>query len=465
MVPEKPPRRSKANKEPVTIDLTADETPAVAEPVRANDTDDVIPAAEQDAADAIADSSSPVTEKSAEAERLKAETPAAMPKAETPRFDEPEPALASPSEPITGTTGTTGTEPKAEAKPATEEKASEEKASDLPPKPKQEERPTRDYSARQSQSGPTQSRPEPKQQQRSAPATSTLVAAGIFGGIVALLLAGSMQYAGLIPGGASSSSQSADADVSAELTALRQEVSALSSRPAGSSDDLTARVAALESSASNGSPDDALTQRLAALESELSGIRSATEANAGRLQQAEAQINDRGPEQQAARAVAAAALKGAIDRGGSFEAELRTYETVAGGDQAIAELRPFATKGVLSRTELQRQASNVASSMIDAVSQPDPNEGIASRLLSSAMSVVKVRRVGDVEGDTPDAIVARFEDRLRSGDLPAAAREWDTLPDAAKAASQEFKQELDARIQVENLVGGALTRAIAGTQG
>jgi hypothetical protein len=462
MVTEKPPRRSKANKEPVTIDLTADETPAVAEPVRANDTDDVIPAAEQDAA---SPSSKPVTEKITEAETFKAETPAAMPKAETPRFDEPEPAAALPSEPITGTTGTTGTEPKAEAKPATEEKAAADKASELPPKPKQEERPTRDYSARQSQPEPKQTRPEPKQPQRSAPATSTLVAAGIFGGIVALLLAGSMQYAGFIPGGASSSSQSADADVSAELAALRQEVSALSSRPAGSSDDLAARVAALESSTSSGAPDEAMTQRLAALESELSGIKSATEANAGRLQQAEAQINDRGPEQQAARAVAAAALKGAIDRGGSFEAELRTYETVAGGDQAIAELQSFATKGVLSRTELQRQASSVANSMIDAVSQPDPNEGIASRLLSSAMSVVKVRRVGDVEGDTPDAIVARFEDRLRSGDLPAAAREWDTLPEPAKAASQEFKQELDARIQVENLVGGALTRAIAGTQG
>ncbi|SFB25240.1 Uncharacterized conserved protein [Rhizobium sp. NFR07] len=462
MVPEKPPRRSKANKEPVTIDLTAEETPAVAEPVRANDTDDLIPASEKDAAGTTAASPSPgpVKEKSAGAE---------MPKAETPRFDEPEPAAAPPSETppgttTTGTTGTAGTVPEAEAKPATEEKAAAETASDLPPKSQPKE-PSREYSARQSQSEPKQPRPEPKQPQRSAPATSTLVAAGIFGGIVALLLAGSMQYAGFIPGSSSSPSQSADADVSAELAALRQEVSALSSRPTGSSDDLTARVAALESSASTGAPDEALTQRLAALESELSGIKSTTEANAGRLQQAEAQINDRGPEQQAARAVAAAALKGAIDRGGSFEAELRTYETVAGGDQAIAELQPFATKGVLSRTELQRQASTVANSMIDAVSQPDPNEGIASRLLSSAMSVVKVRRVGDVEGDTPDAIVARFEDRLRSGNLPAAAREWDALPDPAKAASQEFKQELDARIQVENLVGGALTRAIAGTQG
>jgi hypothetical protein len=80
------------------------------------------------------------------------------------------------------------------------------------------------------------------------------------------------------------------------------------------------------------------------------------------------------------------------------------------------------------------------------------------------MSVVKVRRVGDVEGETVDAIVSRIEDRLRSGDLQAAAQQWDTLPDAAKSASIDFKRKLDARVQVENLVSGTLSRALAGTK-
>ena len=39
MVTEKPPRRSMAEKEPVTIDLTADGAGVVAEPVRSNDSD------------------------------------------------------------------------------------------------------------------------------------------------------------------------------------------------------------------------------------------------------------------------------------------------------------------------------------------------------------------------------------------------------------------------------------------
>lgn len=443
MVSEKPPRRSKPNKEPVTIDLTAEETAAVAEPVRANDSDDVIDARENDAAETPIASDIPeatlvpetkVPETEAAVTEPKAEPEAATP--ETPRFDEPEP------EPVT-----------ASAEPA-EEKVKEEPAP-FQPRPK-----TEDYSAQNTAPPP------------SRPATSTLVASGIFGGIVALLLAGSMQYAGVLPGG-SSSSASNDSDTSAEIASLRQEIAALANRPVEPSADITSRLAALESSTASGGSGSADTdQKIAALEAELTSLKSANEAAAatstqlaGRLQQAEAQINDRGPEQQAARAVAAAALKSAVDRGGSFEAELQTYQTVAGDDPAIASLQPFAAKGVQSRIELQRQVSSVADSMVEAVAQPDPDQGLAARLYTSALSVVKVRKVGDVTGNTPEDIVARFEDRLRSGDFVAAAREWDTLPDAAKTASQPFKQELDARIEVENLVGGALTRAITGTQG
>lgn len=103
--------------------------------------------------------------------------------------------------------------------------------------------------------------------------------------------------------------------------------------------------------------------------------------------------------------------------------------------------------------------------MLEAANQPNPNASIADRLLSSALSVVKVRKVGDVPGDTPEAKVARVENALQNGDLAAASREWAALPDASKAVAGDFKQRLDARIQVENLVGGTLTRAVTGSNG
>jgi hypothetical protein len=450
MVSEKPPRRSKTNKEPVTIDLTAEEGPAVAEPVRANDTDEKLTPAEAIAASG--DESTATKEPlSSEPTDATAKPEAAAKSADAKaKPDTAEPATAATADATTD--GTKTETPRFDDDPETEQKKPDLGATSVPPR-----QPTTGPSVG-ARTGSTPPPTEPRPLQRAAPATSTLVAAGIFGGIVALLLAGSMQYAGVLPGGSSSGS---DSDVSAELASLRQEIAALAN-PSG---DLESRIAALESSSATAAPDEALTQRLAALEGELSGIRSATESNTGRLQQAEAQIADRGPEQMAARAVAAAALKSAIDRGGAFVAELETYKTLAADDPSIVQLEPLATRGVLSRVELQRQASDVANAMIDAVTQPDPNLGIGERLLASAMSVVKVRKVGDVEGETPDAYIARFENKLRSGDLPGAASEWAALPEPAKAASQSFKQELDARIEVENLISGTLTRAITGTQG
>ena len=425
MVSEKPPRRSKAEKEPVTIDLTAEESDAVAEPVRSNDTDEPITPAEQ-AAEA-----SETVEEPAKAE------PAEEPVQEASATDEPVPEPSAPEEPPFDTE--TAAETPRRPEPAT-----------VAPEPE----------------------PTPARRQRIGPATSTLVASGIFGGIVALLLAGSMQYAGYLPGATPAPAPVSDTSaLSSEIATLRQELETLRNRPASPDAALADRVAALEASAK--APDTSSEQALAALKDDVALLRSAVESTAGnnvqleeRVGAAEAKLNDRGPEQQVARAVAAAALKAAIDRGGPFETELQTFASVAGDDPAIAELQKFGAAGVPSGAELQREFPRVADAMLEAVTvQPDPNQGIAGRLLSSAMSVVKVRRVGDVDGDTPEAVVARMEEGLKKGDLQTAAREWDALPEPAKAVSRDFRQKLDARIQVENLVGGTLTRAVAGTQG
>lgn len=415
MVSEKPPRRSKAEKEPVTIDLAAEETEVVAEPVRSIDADE------------------PVTSEERVAEA--SETPAGPQEAKSDIADE---RAATPSA--------------AEAAPIAED-------TEIPEEPR-------------SATVAPEPEPSPAPRPPTGPAASTLVAAGIFGGIVALALTGSMQYAGYLP--AATRAPTVDmAPISSELAELRQEVAALRDRPASPATDtaLADRVTALEASA-NAPGSQVSEQALAALKTDVDTLRSAIESTAGnglaveeRVKQIETRLNDRGPEQQIARAIAAAALKAAIDRGGSFETELQTFASVAGDDPAVADLQKFAASGVPSRAELQREFPRVADAMLEAVIQPDPNQGIVDRLLSSAMSVVKVRRVGDVEGDTPEAIVARLEEGLRNGDLQASAREWDALPEPAKAVSRDFRQKLDARIQVENLVGGTLTRAVAGTQG
>ncbi|KAA1179391.1 hypothetical protein FP026_17625 [Rhizobium tropici] len=324
---------------------------------------------------------------------------------------------------------------------------------------------------------------QPQQPPREG-STSGLIAAGIVGGLIALVCAGALQYAGLLPGGRAAKDNSADiAALNAEIDGLKQSIANLAAAPAAKPDEaLAARVAALETRAANGTPaggsgeaaSTAFDQNIASLTGEVEQLKAdlskATQSQATsdaevskRLDDAEKKLSGPSQESAVARAIAAAALKAAIDRGGPFQPELDTFANVAPDDPAVADLKNFAQTGVPSRADLIRQVSDVATAIVATAQTDDPNQSWSSRLMSGAKSLVQVRPVGNVPGDSIDAIAARFEDKVRNGDLPGAVTEWNSLPDAAKSASAAFKQSLEARIRVEDLVSDALSKAIANT--
>ncbi|MGO4564540.1 COG4223 family protein [Rhizobium sp. 2YAF20] len=327
---------------------------------------------------------------------------------------------------------------------------------------------------------------EPTSEQHQRPgATSGLIAAGIVGGLIALIGAGAIQYAGLLPGGSSAKSNFADISaLSAEIDGLKQTVANLAAAPPAKPDgELEARIAALETAAKTipqaaaptdaTSSDPAASQKIADLTNQLAQLKATitqatqTQASTGadiskRLDDAEKKLNEPGKDTAVARAIAAAALKAAIDRGGPFRPELDTFAGVSPDDPAVADLRNFADIGVPSRTDLIRQVPDVATTIVGVTQQPIEGQSWSERLMASAKSLVKVRPVGNVEGDSVDAIAARFEDKVKNGDLPGAVTEWNSLPPAGKAASAAFKQSVEARIRVEDLVGEALSKAIAG---
>lgn len=434
MVSGKPPRRSKSPQDPVTIDLTAEE----AKPAEAT--------------------------QQADSAEVSAEAP--MPRADTSPIDAPlqdvetaTPAEEpSPTEPV---------ETRQESDIFSEtETASEAAASEPPPSDPIASEPT-----------PPPFAPTP----RPAPATSSLVAAGILGGLIALIAAGSMQYAGFLPAASPAASSGADTSaLSSDVEALRSQIANLpAAGPATTDPALADRLAALEASVAS-RPETAidpaaveeLRLKLAQNEEALATLRNAVAGNSQalsdserRLAEAEKKIEEPRTDVQMARAIAVTALKSAIDRGGPYLAELDALASIAPDDPAVEGLRPHAATGVQSRADLVRRFSQTADAALAAIHQPDPNEGIGQRLLSSALSVVKVRPVGNVEGSTPEAIVARMEDKLQNGDLKGASLEWDTLPDAAKAASSGFNELLKTRIDVEALIGAAMATAVNGTQG
>ncbi|MBB6488287.1 COG4223 family protein [Rhizobium lusitanum] len=414
MVPGKPPNHSKPKDEPVTIDLEAEKTAQDAAPEELTERGHVDPGS----------SSANEVEMPLEAEKEP------LPGRDRERVFGPLPE-----------------EPKA---------AEEQKPNPAPPRP---------------------------EQPRREGATSGLIAAGIVGGLIALVCAGAIQYAGLLPGRGATKDHSADiVALNAEIDELKQSIAKLAAAPAAKPDNaLAARVAALETSAANSTPGESTgatsadaDQKIASLTAEVGQLKAdlgkATQSQATseaevskRLDDAEKKLSGPNQESAVARAIAAAALKAAIDRGGPFRPELDTFANVASDDPAVAALKNFAQTGVPSRADLIRQVTDVATAIVATTQNNDPNQSWTDRLMSGAKSLVQVRPVGNVPGDGVDAIAARFEDKVKNGDLPGAVNEWNSLPETAKSASAAFKQSLEARIRVEDLVSDALSKAIANT--
>ncbi|MBO9135702.1 COG4223 family protein [Rhizobium sp. B230/85] len=344
-------------------------------------------------------------------------------------------------------------------------------------KPQPEPEPEQAYEP----AGPTPT--EPPAPTATAPANSTtgLIAAGIVGGLIALIGAGALQYAGVLPA-ASGNDKQQFTSLDAEIDGLKQSVANLATSPAATPDAaLEARIGALETAmknnpqaaTANGAVDTASAQKISDLTAEVDQLKASmtqttqTQATTGadiskRLDDAEKKLNDPGKDVAVAQAIAAAGLKAAIDRGGPFRAELDTFAGVSPNDPTVETLGKFAETGVPSRAELIRQVPDVATTIIGATEKPAETQGWSDRLMESAKSLVTVRPVGNIKGDGVDAIAARFEDKIRNGDLPGAVSEWNSLPETGKMASAAFKQSIEARIKVEDLVGETLSKAIAG---
>lgn len=433
MASEKPPRRSKPGKEPLTIDLEAEKTePAAGEA-----------AAEPDAAPGKpADIS---TSEAAEAGEVR-----------TGEVESNEAGIGEPPLP---------------AGDPQEETETEEARADAAAAAFDAELP---HAANGEQ-------PEAKRRQATG---AGALAAGILGGLIALAGAGVLQYAGYVPA-PGPEQPGTEQNLASEIEAIKAELQAQA--PAATVDvaPLENRLAALEQAAREpgAAAADApeikaleaevanLTNEMAALKTELAEARQAADAAraelAGRIDQAEQKLNEPANDIEMAKAVAVTALKTAIDRGGPFLAELDALRSIAPEDPVVKELADVAATGVPTRTELRESFRPAADAMLDALHRPDPDQGIFDRLVSSAMSGIRVRPVGSVEGDTPEAVIARIEDKLDNGDLKGASLEWDSLPEAAKSAGQGFKEKLDRRLGVETVIDAAVagTMTRTGKQG
>jgi hypothetical protein len=171
-------------------------------------------------------------------------------------------------------------------------------------------------------------------------------------------------------------------------------------------------------------------------------------------------VESLGGQPKVALAIAAAALRAALDRGGTFVAEVETFAAVAPNSPDLAALREIAAKGVATRTQIAAEMADAANAMIAAGETADPDAGFFDSLWDGISSLVTVRPIGEVEGAGVPETVARMEVAVQQGDLVKALAEYDTLSEAAKAAGAAFADKVRTRLSAEQLVEKALADAL-----
>jgi hypothetical protein len=326
-----------------------------------------------------------------------------------------------------------------------------------------------------------------------------LIAAGLIGGVVALAGGGALQWAGVLPsfgGNGLAALESrvneltnqvaampAPVDYTGRLDALDQQVKQAAEAVAGGSAEaveaIDARLKGLEdglaaansaiAAAPAGAPVDLapVNDRLASVEAEAQSGAAALATAGDRIAALEktvgeisGKVAEQAEQPKAALAIAASALKAAIERGEPFTTEIDTFAAVAPPSPQIDQLRQMAAAGVASRAAIEAAFPAAASAMVAAGKVEDPNAGILDKLISSAQSLVDVRPVGMVEGEGAAEIVARMEVHIKAGDYAAAAAEYDKLPEAAKAAGASFIALVNARQSADSLADAILATAL-----
>ncbi len=231
----------------------------------------------------------------------------------------------------------------------------------------------------------------------------------------------------------------AGARLAARLGALERALAAAEEAAAGA-DDLRRETVELDTRV------EGLSGRLAALE-------EVARAGAGREAGLVALVGQLGE-----------ALRGP----GPYAGALAAVAALAAGDAALApplaELAPYAEAGVATLDRLRARFAAAAGDIV-AAEASDARTGWWGDVLDWLSALIKVRRTGEVEGDTAEARVARAERRLEAGDLDGAVAEIDALEGAAAAVAAAWLEGARARLAAEGALAALRRQVVAGLGG
>jgi hypothetical protein len=144
-------------------------------------------------------------------------------------------------------------------------------------------------------------------------------------------------------------------------------------------------------------------------------------------------------------AVAAQALRIAVDRGDPFASELAAVKPLSPDPRAITQLEPFAATGVPTPAALARQLTEITPAMSRLAGPLPPEGGFFDRLQANAERLVRVRPIEEGQGDDPAAVISRIEAKAARADIAGALAELTKLPAPVRAPAEDWIKKAQAR--------------------
>jgi hypothetical protein len=180
----------------------------------------------------------------------------------------------------------------------------------------------------------------------------------------------------------------------------------------------------------------------------------------GKLSVLTEKVNEPSGAEKAALGTALAGLARAFESGQPFASELEAIKAVTGERPDIEALAEAAEKGVPSLATLKQRFPDLAGRVLHA-EKTEGADGLWEKLAANASALVTVRRQGDVEGESTEAVLARMEQRLGEDNLKGAVEAGQALSGPAGEAAAPWLQAAEARLRGAALIGALQTAVMA----
>ena len=178
---------------------------------------------------------------------------------------------------------------------------------------------------------------------------------------------------------------------------------------------------------------DALNNRIAALESTMKSLST------------DAQRTSSADDRAARLAVAAEALRAAVDRGAPYQAELALAQALGADQTATAPLEPFAADGLPNAAALAHEFALLTPSLLQASGAAPRESSFLGNLEAHAQKLVRITPIEAPAGDDPASVIARINIDAARGDIAAALAGIARLSESARALAASWVKKAEAR--------------------